>query len=73
MYYLQGFLWSRRESNSGPNKQLKGFLHVYFLIEFSIMSQARNSHSILISFISKSTRSLWKSRFKFTIHLYRPL
>jgi hypothetical protein len=38
MYYLQGFLWSRRESNSGPNKQLKGFLHVYFLIEFSIMS-----------------------------------
>ena len=25
---LQGFLWSRRESNSRPNKQSKSFLHV---------------------------------------------
>ncbi len=29
-------MWSRRESNSGPNKQLKSFLHAYFLIRFSI-------------------------------------
>ena len=32
---LKGFKWSRRESNSGPNKQLKGFLHAYFLFRFS--------------------------------------
>lgn len=30
--YLQGFLWNRRESNPGPNKQSKSFLHAYFLI-----------------------------------------
>jgi len=29
-------VWSRGESNSRPNKQLKSFLHAYFLIEFSI-------------------------------------
>jgi hypothetical protein len=32
------FLWSRRESNPGPNKQLKSFLRVYFLIGFSMLS-----------------------------------
>ncbi len=28
-------LWSRRESNPGPNKQPKGFLRAYFLFKFS--------------------------------------
>jgi hypothetical protein len=30
--------WNRRESNPGPNKQLKSFLHVYFLNRFSTLS-----------------------------------
>ena len=38
MFYIFLFLWSRRESNPGPNEQLKSFLHAYFLIEFSMLS-----------------------------------
>ncbi len=30
-------MWSRGESNSRPNKQLKNFLHAYFLFEFSTL------------------------------------
>ena len=25
--WLQGFLWNRRESNPGPNREAKSFLH----------------------------------------------
>ena len=69
----KGFIkWSRRESNSGPNKQLKSFLHVYFLIEFSMFCPVRNNHKTLSFLISKSTQSLWKSRFIFTVPLNWP-
>jgi hypothetical protein len=33
---LQTVLWSCRESNPGPNKQLICFLHVYFVIDFRL-------------------------------------
>ena len=47
-FHLMKTLWSRGESNSRPDKQLKGFLHVYFPIGFSSLRKARNSHTMLI-------------------------
>ena len=43
-------VWSRGESNSRPNKQLKSFLHVYFLIGFSSIGSVRNNHQFLSFF-----------------------
>lgn len=50
--------WSRGESNSRPNKQLKNFLHAYFLIGFSLSGLARNSHRALIFLVVKTAPKL---------------
>lgn len=50
--------WSRGESNSRPNKQLKRFLRVYSLIEFSSLCTARNSHTTLIFLVVKTVPKL---------------
>lgn len=41
--------WNRRESNPGPNKQSKSFLHAYSPIGFSLPCEAGNSHMALSS------------------------